>query len=63
MERVTEENPTPEWRKEFSEWIWIAFPLLLTYLSRTGMLLTDVAFLGHYGSQYLAAASLASGIT
>jgi Na+-driven multidrug efflux pump len=24
------------------------------------MMLTDVAFLGHYGSQYLAAASLAS---
>ena len=47
-----------EARKELPEWWQIAWPVCLTNLCRTGMTLTDVSVLGHFGTDYLKAASL-----
>ncbi|MFN3496693.1 MAG: hypothetical protein ACK40L_19535, partial [Hydrogenophaga sp.] len=49
----------PEFRHEVKEIARIAWPVSLTYLCRFAMMLTDSSVLGHLGTKYLAASSLA----
>ena len=39
---------TPAFRTEFLEWGSLVMPVALTNLARTGAMLTDTIFLGHY---------------
>lgn len=45
---------------EISKWSVIALPMSLSFLSRTGMMLTDISFLGHWDSDYLSTAGISS---
>lgn len=46
------------WRAEFRATLLLAWPLVLTNLSQFALTLTDTVFLGHLGTQELAAATL-----
>ena len=51
----------PAFRKsEMWSLFYIGAPVALTFLSRTGMMFTDIAILGHLETRYLAAASLSN---
>ncbi|MGG5819598.1 MATE family efflux transporter [Falsiroseomonas sp. HW251] len=51
-------NATGTWRAEFRATLLLAWPLVLTNLSQFALTLTDTIFLGHVGTQELAAATL-----
>lgn len=51
---------SPSFRKEVATWLQIAWPTALTLASGMAMSLTNVSILGHLGTDYLSAASLAN---
>eukprot|EP01139_Manchomonas_bermudensis_P002152 Amastigsp_a3862_15.p1 type:complete len:515 gc:universal Amastigsp_a3862_15:87-1631(+) len=50
---------TIPWRRELREISGLAWPVAFSLLASVAMSLTDLAVLGHYGTDYLAAASVA----
>ncbi len=50
------------WKREISATLWLSFPLILTSLAQMAMTITDVIFIGHLGSQALAAAALGANL-
>ena len=50
------------WRENFVATLQLAWPMVLTNLAQTAMIVTDVVFIGRLGPQALAASSLAVNI-
>ena len=50
------------WRAEVRAMLVLAWPLVLTNLSQFALTLTDMIFLGHLGTQDLAAATLGANL-
>jgi MATE family multidrug resistance protein len=53
---------TSSWSENFVATVQLAWPMVLTNLAQTAMIVTDVLFIGRLGSQALAASSLAVNI-
>lgn len=56
------ENAWPVWKENFVATLQLAWPMVLTNLAQTAMIVTDVVFIGRLGPQALAASSLAVNI-
>lgn len=56
------EFPAPGWRENIVATLQLAWPMVLTNLAQTAMIVTDVMFIGRLGAQALAASSLAVNI-
>lgn len=56
------ESAWPAWKENFVATLQLAWPMVLTNLAQTAMIVTDVVFIGRLGPQALAASSLAVNI-
>ncbi|WP_119391102.1 MATE family efflux transporter [Phyllobacteriaceae bacterium SYSU D60012] len=56
------ESTWPAWRENIVATLQLAWPMVLTNLAQTAMIVTDVVFIGRLGPQALAASSLAVNI-
>ena len=59
---VPRERSWPAWRENFVATLQLAWPMILTNLAQTAMIVTDVVFIGRLGPQALAASSLAVNV-
>ena len=57
-----QKSMSPAWRDNFVATLQLAWPMVLTNLAQTAMIVTDVVFIGRLGPQSLAASSLAVNI-
>lgn len=65
VEALTDHNRAPPargWHENFVATLQLAWPMVLTNLAQTAMIVTDVLFIGRLGAQSLAASSLAVNI-
>ena len=60
MEQPTQQEPAPAttFTSEFKRWLTLSIPTAIMLMLRMAMGMTDLAFVGHIGTQELAAASL-----
>jgi MATE family multidrug resistance protein len=59
---IAVESAWPAWKENFVATLQLAWPMVLTNLAQTAMIVTDVVFIGRLGPQALAASSLAVNI-